>query len=180
MSLKITIEGIDLSSFANIKASDITNLMNQSLKEHAGIVVTAWSNKITSRPGLRPTKDGKGRRPYKDALRFKTWKWTVGTGVTAVFGPSGREIPHAHLAEDGTKVRFRKKIGGKYAFVHIRGSRKHGPPPFPEGHPILTTGAAIARKWRESTITVVAEQYTKAVTETFIRKFNNFLQEKIK
>lgn len=192
MSLKITIEGLDLSSFSNIKYTDITNLINQSLREHAGIVNTAWSNKITAQPGLRPTKDGKGRRPYKHALRFKTWKWTVGVGVTAVFGPSGREIPHAHLAEEGTKMRSRHAyyrpakdekghgIRGRFEFVNYRGSRKHGRPPFPEGHPILTTGAAIARKWRESTMTVVAEQYANAVTNTFIKKFNDYLQEKLR
>jgi hypothetical protein len=191
MSIKITFDTSILDRLAGIQKQEVINLIASALRQHSHIVTDRWSSLITNTPGPHLTLAGTARRPYRKALRLKIWKWSERTGVTAIFGPSGREVPHAHLAELGTAQRSRLPyfrtdsprgghgVRGRYESVNFRGSRKHGRPPFPANHPILRTGAVAPRRWLDQAENAVGERFAHAVLLTFRELFNDFLASKL-
>lgn len=191
MTLTITFNTSVIDNLAGIKQSEVSHLMGDALRKHSPMVIREWSSRITATPGPHLTLSGSPRRPYRNALRFKLWKWSSRTGVSAIFGPSGREVPHAHLPEYGTKNRSRlpylpgsgKRGGhgvrGKYEMVNFRGSKRNGKPPFPAGHPILRTGAVSPHRWKEQAADAISERYAYDVLTTFRDSFTEFLSARL-
>lgn len=190
MSLRISFDTSILDALVGVRTNEVNNMMAQSLRENANIITNAWSSRITNTAGPHLRLDGSPRRPYRKALRLKVWKWPAKTGVTAIFGPSGREVPHAHLPERGTVIRTRLPyspgprgrghgVRGRYESVNFRGSRRYGRPPFPAGSPILRTGAVAARRWKEQAAEAAGTHFCHSVSLTFRDLFNEYLANKL-
>ena len=193
MSLRITFDTKILDALVGVRTNEINNMMGMALRDSSPIMLNAWSTRITATPGPHKRLDGTMRRPYRKALRLKIWKWPQKTGVTAVFGPSGREVPHAHLPERGTVLRTRLPyapppesknnrghgIRGRYESVNFKGSRRYGKPPFPAGSAILRTGAVSAQRWKEQAAEAVSDQFIHATVTRFRDLFNEYLSTKL-
>jgi len=171
-----------------VKESDLVKLQAEAYRECSEIYLATWRNQI-NRSKFPRRKDGTFRPHYRDVLTFKIKRWSNGKGCSIIFGPRSYAAPHAHLAEDGTKERWRKPyykpltdnedghgVRGKYEFVNVKGSSKHGRPPFPAGHAILRTSFAPARKWREQAIQASMQKFVSESHELFVQKIRDFLR----
>lgn len=191
MTLHVDVDKLDLSQIFSIKEKDLVNFAGQAFRKNQELVLNPWKSRIRVGKGRKEKKTGEPRKAYKNALKLKTWRWTIRSGMTAIFGPAGREIPHAHLPEFGTQPRIRQPymrgvrgyghgIRGKYEFVNWRGSRKHGKPPFDSSNKILKTGASPAFKWRDTSAEAASERYSQAVIRSFNESLESYLKEKMK
>lgn len=170
-----------------VKESDLVNLQVQAYRECSEIYLSYWRGQINRSKSPR-RKDGTLRPHYKDSLTFKILRWSNGKGCSIIFGPRSYSAPHAHLVEDGTTGRSRKPylraatglghgIRGRYEFVNFKGSSRHAQrPPYPAGHPILTTGSSAARKWKQQTNASALPKFVSESHELFVQKIRDFLR----
>jgi len=83
----------------------------------------------TDEPAVRKVNGSFVPRPHlSQAVGSKVWRYPDGRGYAGIVGTLRGKAPHAHLIENGTKYRFRKKIGGKYAYVEVLIRRGFRPP----------------------------------------------------
>ena len=101
--------------------------VRKGVKRFCTIVDRGYSSNLAAhrgkQPALRRTKDGKYvQRPRLfQQTGIKVGNFTSGKGFYGIMGPLQKPgARHAHLVEKGVKVRFRKKIGGKYFIVEMQ------------------------------------------------------------
>lgn len=80
------------------------------------VVQPALRRNIGRSKGEAKRKDGSPRKHLADSVEVKTVEFKDGSGWYTVTGPSDRQ-PHAWLYEHGSTLRFRKRIGGKFAYL---------------------------------------------------------------
>ena len=74
----------------------------------------------TEGPAVRKVNGAYVPRPHiSQTVGSKIWRFPDGTGYAGIVGTKSGMAPHAHLLENGTKFRYRKKIGGKFAWVEV-------------------------------------------------------------
>jgi HK97 gp10 family phage protein len=74
----------------------------------------------TDGPAVRKRNGVYEPRPHiSQTVGSKVWRYPDGNGYAGIVGTKSGQAPHAHLLEHGTKFRYRKKIGGKYAYVEV-------------------------------------------------------------
>ena len=71
--------------------------------------------KLTPKAKGKSAQQRKGRKPLRNSYGKKVKLFSDKMGWVAMAGTTGPFQPHFHLMDDGTVMRFRKRIGGMYA-----------------------------------------------------------------
>lgn len=129
----ISIEGTNLLSALD-ELDRMTRVARKgcrdALDESLTPMVAAYKSNLAALPHklqrpavMKDRKTGEYRpRVMRLAMtpRKRVWPFPDGTGFAGLVGPKSGTAPHAHLIESGTRIRYRKKIGGKYWLVEVK------------------------------------------------------------